>query len=140
MVSSRSMRGIARKTGSHWSGRQGLLICMPMWNTTSSPSYRCVIRPAITLLMACPPWIVSLSIMDSGTIQVKEVQMRISELAGATGVTVPTIKYYLREGLLSEGARTSATQAEYGEDHVRRLRVVRALIESGVTVAETRKV
>jgi DNA-binding transcriptional MerR regulator len=78
--------------------------------------------------------------MDSGTIQVKEVQMRISELAGATGVTVPTIKYYLREGLLSEGARTSATQAEYGEDHVRRLRVVRALIESGVTVAETRKV
>ena len=66
--------------------------------------------------------------------------MRISELAAATGVSLPTIKYYLREGLLFEGRRTSATQAEYGEDHVGRLRVVRALIDSGVSIAETKKV
>src|SRR3954452_18503414 len=66
--------------------------------------------------------------------------MRISELSPTTGVSLPTIKYYLREGLLFEGRRTSATQAEYGDDHVRRLRVVRALIASGVSVAETRKV
>lgn len=66
--------------------------------------------------------------------------MRISELSATTGVALPTIKYYLREGLLFEGRRTSPTQAEYGEDHVRRLRVVRALIDSGVSVAETRNV
>jgi DNA-binding transcriptional MerR regulator len=66
--------------------------------------------------------------------------MRVSELSAATGVPVPTIKYYLREKLLPEGARTSATQATYGDAHVERLRVIRALIESGVTIAETRKV
>jgi DNA-binding transcriptional MerR regulator len=66
--------------------------------------------------------------------------MRISELSAETGVSLPTIKYYLREGLLFEGRRTSATQAEYGDDHVRRLRVVRALVDSGVSIAETKKV
>lgn len=66
--------------------------------------------------------------------------MRISELSATTGVSVPTIKYYLREGLLFEGKRTSATQAEYADDHVRRLGVVRALIDSGVSIAETKKV
>jgi DNA-binding transcriptional MerR regulator len=66
--------------------------------------------------------------------------MRISELAAESGVSVPTIKYYLREGLVSEGIRTSATQTEYDGDHLQRLRVIRALIDSGVSIAETRSV
>lgn len=66
--------------------------------------------------------------------------MRISELSAQTGVTVPTIKYYLREGLLPEGERTAPTQAAYGEMHVQRLRVIRALLDSGVSIAETRRV
>jgi DNA-binding transcriptional MerR regulator len=66
--------------------------------------------------------------------------MRISELSAAAGVPVPTIKYYLREKLLPEGNRTSATQASYDESHAQRLRVIRALIASGVTIAEARKV
>ena len=41
--------------------------------------------------------------------------MRISELSTRSGVPVPTIKYYLREGLVPEGARSSPTQAEYDE-------------------------
>lgn len=53
--------------------------------------------------------------------------MKISELARATGVAVATIKYYVREGLLAPGTKTSATQASYGDDHVRRLRLIRAL-------------
>lgn len=57
--------------------------------------------------------------------------MRISELARETGVPLATVKYYLREGLLPAGRATSATQAEYGEAHVRRLRLVRALVEIG---------
>lgn len=66
--------------------------------------------------------------------------MRISELSEETGVPVPTIKYYLREQLLPEGERSAPTQAAYGEVHVQRLRVIRALIESGVSIAGTRRV
>jgi len=66
--------------------------------------------------------------------------MRISELSARTGVPVATIKYYLRERLLPEGERSAPTQATYGEGHIERLRVVRALIESGVSIAETRRV
>ncbi|MHC9046271.1 MerR family transcriptional regulator [Microbacterium saperdae] len=66
--------------------------------------------------------------------------MRISELSAQSGVTVPTIKYYLREGLLPEGERTAPTQAAYGEKHVERLRVIRALLDAGVSIAETRRV
>ncbi|MDP3952303.1 MerR family transcriptional regulator [Microbacterium sp.] len=66
--------------------------------------------------------------------------MRISELSAQTGVPVPTIKYYLREGLLPEGERSAPTQAAYGETHVQRLRVIRALITAGVSIAETRRV
>jgi DNA-binding transcriptional MerR regulator len=66
--------------------------------------------------------------------------MRISELSVRSGVAVPTIKYYLREGLLPEGERRSPTQAEYGSVHLERLRLVRALVETGVTIAATRNV
>lgn len=66
--------------------------------------------------------------------------MRISELAAQSGVSVPTIKYYLREGLLPEGERSAPTQATYGEKHLQRLRVIRALVDSGVSIAETRRV
>ena len=55
--------------------------------------------------------------------------MRISELAAESGVALPTIKYYLREGLLPAGTATGARSAEYGEEHLRRLRVIRALAE-----------
>ena len=57
--------------------------------------------------------------------------MRISELAETTGVPVHTLKYYLREGLLMPGEATSRTRAEYGPEHVERVRLVRALVEHG---------
>ena len=67
--------------------------------------------------------------------------MRISELADASGVPLATVKYYLREKLLPEGERTSATQARYGDAHVRRLRLVRALLgPGGLSVARARGV
>ncbi|MFD0776981.1 MerR family transcriptional regulator, partial [Streptomonospora algeriensis] len=55
--------------------------------------------------------------------------MRISELSRRSGVPVATIKYYLRENLLPKGEAVSATQARYTEEHVKRLRLVRALAE-----------
>jgi DNA-binding transcriptional MerR regulator len=55
--------------------------------------------------------------------------MRMAELADRSDLPVATIKYYLREGLLQPGHSTSATQAQYDESHLRRLRLVRALTE-----------
>ena len=67
--------------------------------------------------------------------------MRISELARTTGIALATVKYYLREGLLPPGRQTSATQATYGEHHVERLRLVRALVEvGGLSIAAVREV
>ncbi|MFC9067463.1 MerR family transcriptional regulator [Streptomyces harbinensis] len=67
--------------------------------------------------------------------------MRLAELSERSGVTTATIKYYLREGLLPPGERISATQAEYGEEHLRRLRLVRALVQVGrIPVATAREV
>ncbi|MET3920313.1 MerR family transcriptional regulator [Arthrobacter sp. UYEF20] len=66
--------------------------------------------------------------------------MRISQLAAATGVPVATIKYYLREKLLHEGVLTSATQARYDDSHVRRLKLIRALVgTAGLSVAAARE-
>ncbi|MEU6771714.1 MerR family transcriptional regulator [Streptomyces sp. NPDC046759] len=57
--------------------------------------------------------------------------MRIGELAQHSGVPVATIKYYSREGLLPPGERTSPNQVRYGDAHVRRLKVIRAMLEVG---------
>ncbi|MFE2278622.1 MerR family transcriptional regulator [Streptomyces sp. NPDC059454] len=54
--------------------------------------------------------------------------MKISELSRRSGVSIPTIKYYLRDGLLPPGQATAANQADYGEEHLRRLRLVRTLV------------
>jgi DNA-binding transcriptional MerR regulator len=64
------------------------------------------------------------------------VVMRISELSAQTGIPVATIKFYLREKLLQDGVRTSATQAQYDESHVARLRLIRALLgPAGLSIA-----
>ncbi|MDV8009472.1 MerR family transcriptional regulator [Rhodococcus sp. IEGM 1318] len=57
--------------------------------------------------------------------------MKVSELSQRSGVTVASIKYYLREGLLTGGERTAANQAVYSEQHIRRLRLIRSLIDIG---------
>ena len=62
--------------------------------------------------------------------------MRISQLAAESGVSVPSIKFYLREGLMHDGVLTSATQAEYDGSHVQRLRLIRALLgPAGLSIA-----
>ena len=57
--------------------------------------------------------------------------MRISDLSRASGVPIPTIKFYLREGLLPAGTLTASNQATYDETHARTLRLVRVLVEVG---------
>lgn len=54
---------------------------------------------------------------------------------------MPTIKYYVREGLLPAGKLTSPNQASYDEGHERRLRLVRALLDvGGLSIAAIREV
>ena len=67
--------------------------------------------------------------------------MRISELSELVGVPVPTIKYYLREGLLASGERTAPNQAQYGEAHLDRLQLIRALRDVGdLSIDQVRRV
>ncbi|MFD3942158.1 MerR family transcriptional regulator [Streptomyces sp. NPDC058579] len=67
--------------------------------------------------------------------------MRLSELSDRGGVSVATVKYYLREGLLPPGTPVTARQSEYGEEHLRRLRLVRALLTvGGMTIQQARDV
>ena len=58
-------------------------------------------------------------------------RVKISELSDVTGVTVATLKYYLRESLLHAGSLTAVNQADYDDSHVRRVRLVRALLQLG---------
>jgi DNA-binding transcriptional MerR regulator len=67
--------------------------------------------------------------------------VRIKELSLATDVSVATLKYYLREGLLHGGLPTAVNQAEYDASHVRRVRLVRALLSLGhLSISDARRV
>ena len=57
--------------------------------------------------------------------------MKVSELAARAGVTIASVKYYIRIGLLHPGVAQSATRAEYDESHLDRVRLVRTLAEVG---------
>jgi DNA-binding transcriptional MerR regulator len=67
--------------------------------------------------------------------------VHLAELSRRSGVSVPSIKFYLREGLLPAGVPLSARKAEYSDEHVRRLRLVRAMLTIGkMSVAQVRDV
>ena len=57
--------------------------------------------------------------------------MKVSELSRRSGVTIPTIRYYIREGLLHAGEPTAPNQADYEESHLHRLALILALREVG---------
>ncbi len=71
--------------------------------------------------------------------------MKISELARRSGVTISSIKYYIREGLLPSGTPlgdgAAKNQARYGDQHLKDLALIRALREhAGVSIASLRRV
>jgi len=53
--------------------------------------------------------------------------MKMRELERESGVGRETIRYYLGLGLLPEPSRPKPNVADYGEEHVRRLRVIKRL-------------
>jgi DNA-binding transcriptional MerR regulator len=68
--------------------------------------------------------------------------MRMAELSTGSGVPIATIKYYRREGLLGPGEPTGhPNQVRYGPAHVRRLALIRSLLEvGGLSVAAVKAV
>lgn len=67
--------------------------------------------------------------------------MKLSELAQRSGVSLPSIKYYLREGLLEPGQPVTARSASYSEAHLKRLSLIRVLIVTvGLSIAGTKEV
>jgi DNA-binding transcriptional MerR regulator len=55
--------------------------------------------------------------------------LRMKELSEASGVPAPTIKHYLREGLLPEPVKTSRNMAYYPPEFVERIRLIKQLQE-----------
>lgn len=53
--------------------------------------------------------------------------LKIGELARSAGVSIPTLKYYLREGLIAAHRKTGRTMAWYDASLVARVRAIREL-------------
>ncbi|WP_431098351.1 Cd(II)/Pb(II)-responsive transcriptional regulator [Polaromonas aquatica] len=64
--------------------------------------------------------------------------MKIGELAKTAHTQTETIRYYEREGLLPEAARTEANYRIYDESHVQRLAFIRHCRSLDMTLAEIR--
>jgi len=64
-------------------------------------------------------------------------KLTIGRLAEAAGVSIPTVRYYQRRGLMPQPARPrSGGFREYGEDDLTRLLLIRRAQERGFTLAE----
>ncbi|MCU1424933.1 MAG: putative transcriptional regulator, MerR family [Microbacteriaceae bacterium] len=67
--------------------------------------------------------------------------VRVSELSRQAGVPLSALKFYQREGLVPEGLRSSTNQVDYGTAHVARVRLIRALLDTGgLSVSATKSV
>jgi DNA-binding transcriptional MerR regulator len=64
---------------------------------------------------------------------------RVERLAAACDVSVDTVRYYQARGLLPPPDRRGRV-AWYGDEHVRRIRTIRALQRQGLTLAAIRRV
>jgi len=65
-------------------------------------------------------------------------RIRIGELAVRANCPVETVRYYEREGLLPEPARSGGNYRLYGETHVERLRFIRHCRSLDMTLGEIR--
>lgn len=66
------------------------------------------------------------------------MSIKIGELAMRTGCEIVTIRYYEKEGLLPEPARSDGNFRLYGEAHVERLQLIRHCRSLDMTLSEIR--
>lgn len=67
------------------------------------------------------------------------MRMKIGELAKMAGCPVVTIRFYEKEGLLTEPERTGANYRVYGDKEIDRLRFIKHCRRHGMTLAEIRE-
>lgn len=65
--------------------------------------------------------------------------MKIGELASAAGCDVQTVRFYEREGLLAEPARTASGYRSYDERHLTRLNFIRHCRSLDIPLPEVRQ-
>ena len=66
--------------------------------------------------------------------------MRIGDLANRAGLTVKTLRFYEKAGVLTPAARLPSGYRDYDETALARLRFVKAAQAAGLTLAEVRQV
>jgi len=67
--------------------------------------------------------------------------VQVSELAELTQVSVTTVKYYIREGMLAAGDSLGPRRAIYNDSHVRRIRLIKALTgQVGLSLTQTKAI
>lgn len=67
--------------------------------------------------------------------------MRVSELAKQTHVSVATVKYYIREGMLAAGDLMGPRRATYNNSHVQRIHLIQALTgPAGLSVSQAKEI
>lgn len=67
------------------------------------------------------------------------VGYRIGELAASAAVTIDTLRYYEREGLLPKAPRTAGGFRVYPPDALSRVRLIKQAQKLGLTLREIRK-
>lgn len=70
--------------------------------------------------------------------EVRGARVKIGELARAARTQVETVRYYEREGLLPEPARTESNYRSYDEQHLLRLSFIRSCRSLDMTLEEIR--
>src|SRR5262245_60997125 len=60
--------------------------------------------------------------------------IKIADLSRRSGVSIPTIKFYIREGLLPRGEHTAPNQARYADTHLERLALIATLQRAGLNL------
>lgn len=64
--------------------------------------------------------------------------MKIGELSHTTGVSIPTIRLYEREGLIGPAERTAGQSRVFSEEHEKRLDCIKRLRNLGLSMEEVR--
>ena len=64
---------------------------------------------------------------------------RIGEIAAEAGVTVDTLRYYEKFGVLPRARRTSGGLRQYGEDVLKQVRFIHEAQALGLTLSDVRR-
>jgi MerR family mercuric resistance operon transcriptional regulator len=69
----------------------------------------------------------------------RTAQLTIGKVASGAGLSIDTVRYYEREGLLDKPARTASGYRHYRPDAVARLRFIRQAKDLGFTLSEIKE-